>query len=165
MGREVHNATAEYTGLDVEGPPEFEVIQMTTQEPIYVRGNQAIAPIQTQDLDDGVDDETAPWANEFRSSHGSHRYVQSSSSEKTLFAADSPQGSRHSDDTLDDFKLSGLIEPRAPLVRRIAQRAFATLERALVFAAFGMTLSGIVVYTGGCRESYINGCLAHLISM
>ena len=54
--------------------------------------------------------------------------------------------------------------PKQPLLRRISQAAYATLERFLVFAAFGVVLSGVVIYTGGCRDSYINGCLAHLIS-
>ncbi|KAG0705523.1 hypothetical protein DFH29DRAFT_906953 [Suillus ampliporus] len=170
LGRnEVHDVTPKYIGLDVEEPPEFEVTEMKppglaeTREPLHVRWNQPIAPIQTQDLDDTVDDETAPWVNDPRSSQGVHRYTRSSPSERTMFRVDSPQDSRHSDDTLHDFKFPGLIEQQAPLIRRIAQGAFATVERALVFAAFGMTLSGIVIYTGGCRESYINGCLAHLI--
>jgi hypothetical protein len=126
-----------------------------TPEPHHVQRNQ---PFEAQYSDAGVDDETvAPWAND-------HHNTRSSSSERTVFEADSPQGSRHSNDSLNDFKFPGSIKPRATLIRRIAQGAFATLERALVFAAFGMTLSGIVVYTGGCRESYINGCLAHLVS-
>jgi len=49
------------------------------------------------------------------------------------------------------------------LLHRILQAAYATLERVLVFAAFAMLLSGIIIYTGGCRNSYINNCLAHLI--
>ncbi|KAG1753893.1 uncharacterized protein EDB91DRAFT_1100481 [Suillus paluster] len=154
----------------MEEVSEFEVTEMKppglaeTREPLHGRRNQLIVPIQTQDLNDATDDETAPWVNDPRISQGAHRYTQSISSERTVFGIDSPQVSR-SDDTLHDFKFPGLIEPQAPLIRRISQGAFATLERALVFAAFGMTLSGIVVYTGGCRESYINGCLAHLISM
>ncbi|KAG1832991.1 hypothetical protein EV424DRAFT_1469245 [Suillus variegatus] len=162
LGRnEVYNLTARYTSLDPEAASEFDVAEMKplrvaeTREPLYVRRNQPIATIQTQDLDDPDDDETAPWS-------GDNPLYESSLSERTVFEADSPQGSRHSDETLHDFKLPGVIEPQALLVR-ISQGAFATLERALVFAAFGMTLSGIVVYTGGCRESYVNGCLAHLI--
>lgn len=166
LGRnEVYDVTAKYTGLDAEEPSEFDVAEMKplrlaeTREPLHVRRNQPIATIQTQDLDDAEDGETAPWVNNSQSSRAIH-YTQS---ERTVFEANSPQGSRHSDETLHDFKLPGLIEPQAPLIIRICQGAFATLERALVFAAFGMTLSGIVVYTGGCRESYVNGCLAHLI--
>ncbi|KAG2058822.1 hypothetical protein BDR06DRAFT_950040 [Suillus hirtellus] len=169
LGRnEIYNLTARYTSLDPEEPSEFDVAEMKplrvaeTREPLHVLRNQPIATIQTQDLDDPDDDETAPWANNTRNSQGAIHYTKSSLSERTVFEADSPQGSRHSDETLHDFKLPGRIEPQTLLIR-ISKGAFATLERALVFAAFGMTLSGIVVYTGGCRESYVNGCLAHLI--
>jgi len=170
LGREVDNVTAEYTYLDVEERPEFEEIQMKpprlvkTQEPLNVQRNQFFTPVQTQYSDDRVDDETAPWANDPRTSRGVHRHARSSSSERTVFEVDPLRGSRHPDDILTDFKFPGFIKPRSTLIRRIAQGAFATLERTLVFAAFAMSLSGIVVYTGGCRGNYINGCLAHLIS-
>ncbi|KAJ8595304.1 hypothetical protein M405DRAFT_909338 [Rhizopogon salebrosus TDB-379] len=143
LGREVGNLTPLYTSLDVEEPSEFEAIQMKpprlaeNQEALHVQRDHPFSP--------------------------GHRHTRSSSSERTVFEADPPRGSRHSDDTLYDFKRPGFIKPRVPLIRRIAQGAFATLERVLVFAAFGVTLSGIVVYTGGCRGNYINGCLAHLI--
>ncbi|KAG2369949.1 hypothetical protein BDR07DRAFT_1476502 [Suillus spraguei] len=169
LGRnEVHDVTSKYTSLDMEEPSEFDVAEMKplslheSSEPLHVRRNPPIATIQTQDLDDTEEDKTASWVNSSRSSHGAHHYTPSSLSERTVFETGSPQGSRHSDETLHDFKFPSLIEPQAPLIR-IGKGIFATLERALVFAGFGMTLSGIVVYTGGCRESYVNGCLAHLI--
>lgn len=88
-----------------------------------------------------------------------------SMSDPVIFDADSPRSSRHSDDTLREAIDNPIPVPKHPLLlRRISQAAYATLERFLVFAAFGMVLSGVVVYTGGCRDSYINGCLAHLIS-
>lgn len=93
-----------------------------------------------------------------------HVHRNSDLSEHTVFDADSPQSTRHSDDTLRDTVVTHVPLPKQPLPRRIAQAAYATLERFLVFAAFGMVISGIVIYTGGCRDSYINGCLAHLIS-
>ncbi|KAH8924420.1 hypothetical protein BT69DRAFT_1280598 [Atractiella rhizophila] len=37
------------------------------------------------------------------------------------------------------------------------------LERSLLFLGFAELCSGIVVYTGSCRQNYINGCLAHII--
>jgi hypothetical protein len=158
--------------LDVEEPSECDVAETKplrlpeTRDPLHVRRNPLIATIQSQDLDDTDDDGISPWVTNSRSSQGAIHYTQSSLSEGVVFETDSnsSQGSRHSDETLHDFKLPGLVEPQSPLIR-ISQGAFATLERALIFAAFGMTLSGIVVYTGGCRESYVNGCLAHLISM
>jgi hypothetical protein len=169
LGREVGNLTPLYTSLDVEEPSEFEAIQMKpprlaeNQEALHVQRDHPFSPVQARYSDDEDDDETASWAD-FRAGQG-HRHTRSSSSERTVFEADPPRGSRHSDDTLYDFKRPGVIKPRVPLIRRIAQGAFATLERVLVFAAFGVTLSGIVVYTGGCRGNYINGCLAHLISV
>ncbi|KAG2158811.1 uncharacterized protein EDB93DRAFT_1075577 [Suillus bovinus] len=166
LGRnDVYDLAARYTTLDVDEASEFDVAEMKPPrlaEPLHVRRNQPIPTIQTQNLDDPDDDQTAPWVNNSRNTQGATHYAQSSLSERTVFEVDSPHGSRHSDETLHDFKLSALIESRAPL-NRISQAAFATFERALVFAAFGMTLSGIVVYTGGCRDSYINVCLAHLI--
>ncbi|KAG6378866.1 hypothetical protein JVT61DRAFT_13146 [Boletus reticuloceps] len=87
----------------------------------------------------------------------------SSLSERVVFDVDSPQSSRHSDDTLHDIMVTPIPPPKQPLLRRISQVAYSTLERSLVFAAFAMILSGIIIYTGGCRDSYINGCLAHLI--
>lgn len=94
----------------------------------------------------------------------SHRRQDSCMSEQTIFDADSPRSSRLSGDTLRDIVVTPIPRPKQPLLRRILHAAYATLERVLVFAAFGMVLSGIVIYTGGCRDSYINGCLAHLIS-
>ncbi|KAJ7178140.1 hypothetical protein C8R46DRAFT_889052 [Mycena filopes] len=53
--------------------------------------------------------------------------------------------------------------PRASLPRRIGRAAFAITERVLVLAGFGLFLTGIIVYTGGCRQNFLNVCLAHLI--
>lgn len=55
-------------------------------------------------------------------------------------------------------------ESRKPTLRRIASAAVTLSERLLVFLAWVMMLSGISVYTGICRQNYLNGCLAHLIS-
>ncbi|KAJ7179263.1 cytoplasmic protein [Mycena filopes] len=91
---------------------------------------------------------TEQWANHVRS--------HSMLSDGTVFGPGSP----NSDVTLHDthFPL-----PRTSLLRRIGRAAFATTERALVFAGFGLFLTGIVIYTGGCRQNYLNVCLAHLI--
>ncbi|KAJ7591206.1 cytoplasmic protein [Mycena floridula] len=40
---------------------------------------------------------------------------------------------------------------------------YAVIERSLILAGSVQVISGIVIYSGGCRESYLNGCLAHLI--
>lgn len=67
----------------------------------------------------------------------------------------------HSDDTLHDAVLQ--MNVRKPWYRKLGTATFATLERILVFAGFVQLLTGIVVYTGGCRGDHINICLAHLI--
>ena len=66
-----------------------------------------------------------------------------------------------SDDTLHD-----IIPPsnsKKTWYRKVGSAVFATLERVLVFAGFLQLLTGIVVYTGGCRGDHVNICLAHLI--
>ncbi|KAF8665579.1 hypothetical protein AX16_000037 [Volvariella volvacea WC 439] len=106
------------------------------------------------------DSSEAYWANE---EHRHHRHFsQSAASDGTLFAPHSPPSS---DRTLPtehpahpDPQLS-----RKHFIRRLGSVAFAVAERSLVFAGLHQLLTGIVVYTGGCRENYINGCLAHLI--
>ncbi|KII95321.1 hypothetical protein PLICRDRAFT_210261 [Plicaturopsis crispa FD-325 SS-3] len=94
-----------------------------------------------------------------------HNYSYSASSERTVFGDQSPKDGNHSDETLHDHESPRfpVIRPTMSLLKRIGNGAFATGERALVFAGFAQLLSGIVVYTGGCRENYINGCLAHTI--
>lgn len=47
---------------------------------------------------------------------------------------------------------------------RFGHSAFIASERLLIFGAFIALQTGAVTYTGICREKYINGCLAHLIS-
>ncbi|PFH52536.1 hypothetical protein AMATHDRAFT_74024 [Amanita thiersii Skay4041] len=83
----------------------------------------------------------------------------STASDGTLFGLHSPT---NSEDTLQNFKFRAQSRS-VPLLTRIALTSFAVAERALVFAGLAQLLTGIVVYTGGCRENYINGCLAHLI--
>ncbi|KDQ64713.1 hypothetical protein JAAARDRAFT_188016 [Jaapia argillacea MUCL 33604] len=126
---------AEYSGLIVDDPEEYDMEDMQKDQ----HGSDS--------------------TNEIRG----HRHTQSTSSERTVFDSHSPSGSRYSDDTLSEFPGLFVKEVPRPLLTRIGHGVFATLERALVFAGFVQVLSGIVVYTGGCRESFINNCLAHLI--
>ncbi|KAJ7507659.1 cytoplasmic protein [Mycena galericulata] len=97
-----------------------------------------------QDFEHG---NTEQWANHVR--------AHSTMSDGTLFGPSSP----HSEITLHDIPFT----PHVSLLRRVGRTAFAATEKALVFAGFGLFLTGIVIYTGGCRGAYINGCLAHLI--
>jgi hypothetical protein len=66
-----------------------------------------------------------------------------------------------SDETLHD--LVPQSNSKKPWYRKVGTAVFATLERVLVFTGFVQLLSGVVVYTGGCRGTHINVCLAHLI--
>ncbi|KAH7924051.1 hypothetical protein BV22DRAFT_1035642 [Leucogyrophana mollusca] len=169
LGRTDDSASKiEYAGLFSEDPEEYDeadmkpprVADVQVQVPIHVRRQQPMESVKTLLSKDEFEDETAPWINDVRAGHA-HQY--SSSSERTVFGLPSPGKSRHSDETLHDIGAPTIVRPRMPLVYRIAKGAFVTLERALVFAGFGMVLTGLVVYTGGCRGGYVNGCLAHLI--
>ncbi|CAK5275698.1 unnamed protein product [Mycena citricolor] len=135
VGREMEDeaANAEYAGLISEEPESMEEAGHEMK-----RGRTS--------YDHGT---TAQWANHVRH-HSTH-------SDGTLFMPSSP----HSEATLHDAHLP--FVPRVSLVRRIGRALFAITERLIIVTAFGISLSGIVVYTGGCRQNYINGCLAHLI--
>ncbi|KAL1708522.1 hypothetical protein EV121DRAFT_254228 [Schizophyllum commune] len=98
------------------------------------------------------DDEHDEWVNQ--PPRLGHRYSHSLASERTL-------GRSNSADTVDE--VAEPIVEKKPLAKRIGNGVFATLERLMVFLGMYMTISGIVIYTGGCRQNYVNGCLAHLI--
>lgn len=165
LGREdvPNDFITEYTGLIVEEPEEFEEAELKAvndegPKPLHIRRNQDIVPLQTQ----GLEEHTVHWANDVHD-HRHHHRGQSATSERTLLGMPSPT-KQYSDDTLHEMDGNMSMSPKAPLLHRIARSAFSTLERSLIFAGFFQLLTGIVVYTGGCRENYINGCLAHLIS-
>lgn len=150
LGKEDHRylngSDAEYTGLVVEDPEEFEEQELKAAssdetEPMK-RTRPAVAPIKTVSFDD-----TTNWA-------------QSASSDRTMFNH-SRHESTHSDETLQEITAQ-MIEHK-PWYRKVGSGIFATLERVLVFAGFLQILTGIVIYTGGCRGNWLNGCLAHLI--
>jgi hypothetical protein len=71
------------------------------------------------------------------------------------------QHSVHSDDTLHDI-VSQMNEQK-PWYKKAGSAVFAALERFLVLAGLMQLLTGIVVYTGGCRGDHVNICLAHLV--
>ena len=105
------------------------------------------------------DDETAQWVNKFR--HNSEDFQETPVSDRTFIGHRSSPDSQHSDDTLQDqSRIVGDIS--SP--RRLGQLLFGTLQRFLVFAGFAQVMHGIIIYTGGCRGNYLNGCLAHIIS-
>ncbi|KZT12846.1 uncharacterized protein LAESUDRAFT_808371 [Laetiporus sulphureus 93-53] len=178
LGREEGRlgVSAEYTGLVADeeelNDAELKVNDVESveadSEPLHERRNRPMQPIRTVfDVDEAAhghdgDTETAEWANDVRRHRREPSYPQSAASERTLYGPHSP---RRSNDTLADLAngswLAGLN--KRTLLRNMGRVAFATSERVLVFAGFMQVTTGIVTYTGGCRQNYINGCLAHLI--
>ncbi|KAI6164729.1 hypothetical protein EDD17DRAFT_1557674 [Pisolithus thermaeus] len=155
LGREPYDLSSDYTGLVAEDPEEYDEIKpfnTASQGASRLHSNSPSADGKTADLERY----TTSWVNE-ASPHATHRSTLSAASDRTLFDP------RHSEETLRDAFPPPTSRPSKSLVQRVTAIVRATLERSLVFAAFGLTLTGIVVYTGGCRNNYINGCLAHLI--
>ena len=137
---------AEYTSLVMEESEESDEIAKTR-----VYNDHRLAA-----HDANVHDETHEWVNKVR--QGS---PESPMSDHTFVGHRSSGDSQHSDDTLHD---QDRVAKVIPFSRRVSQVAFGTLERLLVFAGFAQLMHGIVIYTGGCRGNYLNGCLAHIIS-
>ena len=159
----------EYANLVTEDPEEYDAAELKAREiegdssePIHVRRAQVVVPIDTTLSPRSSSDEDGHWANDVARHNP---YPQSAASERTVFDH-SPRGSVHSDETLHEPAqgTSWRNMSKKSLLKKTGRAVFATAERALVFAGYMQTITGIVIYTGGCRESYVNACLAHLIS-
>ncbi|OSC99017.1 hypothetical protein PYCCODRAFT_1374005 [Trametes coccinea BRFM310] len=171
LDRDEHfpGAEAEYTNLVYSDPEELEEAELKTKdvedESIQVRRARIVEPIRTDlDMDHRQDeqDETAQWANDVRRHRRHVSYPHSAASERTLFGVHSPHRSDESlHETEPVYPWQG--KSKREVLRFIGRAAFAIGERVLVFAGFMQVISGIVVYTGGCRGGSINICLAHLI--
>ncbi|KAJ7276261.1 hypothetical protein B0H12DRAFT_11121 [Mycena haematopus] len=142
LGREDFDKASgpEYIGLMVEEPDSVQDESGKVDRHSYDLPDSH----RPKDFDHG---NTEQWANHVR--------THSTMSDGTLFGPSSP----HSEETLHDMH----FPPQISLFRRIGRAAFSATEQAIVVAGFGLVLSGIVIYTGGCRQNYLNGCLAHLI--
>ncbi|TFK76049.1 hypothetical protein BDN72DRAFT_891903 [Pluteus cervinus] len=104
---------------------------------------------------------TSSWVNHQRTSDespGEWSDHPHNRSEGTLFLPQSPS-SEATFHELEPCRQSS----KPHLLHRIGQITLSVLERSLVFGGYVQFISGIVIYTGGCRGTYINGCLAHLI--
>ncbi len=147
---DIHDA--EYTSLVAEESEGLEIPKTGAYR------DRFIAP-----TDDAImhDDETQQWVDEVRLD--TEALPESPVSDRTFVGHSHhfSRDSQHSDDTLQD---QDRVVKVIPLSRRIGSLAFGTLERFLVFAGFAQLMHGVVVYTGGCRGNYLNGCLAHIIS-
>ncbi|KAF7964814.1 hypothetical protein HWV62_2749 [Athelia sp. TMB] len=151
---------AEYTGL-VSEPEEYDYPKLEAidhdEEPLHARRNQPALQQLRLHTDRDYNQRTIHWASDVHD----HEHARSATSERTFVDALSPQR-RHSDDTLHDIDHFPPA-PKAPVLHRVGRVTFGIVERALVIGGFVQLLSGIVVYTGGCRGNYFNGCLAHLV--
>ncbi|GLB33664.1 putative protein of unknown function (Ytp1) [Lyophyllum shimeji] len=144
LDREGHGP--EYTGLVVDEPEEYDESKIS------------LSPDrQSGDLDptEEYSGDAAEWANNVAHHHRrQHSRKHSIASERTVIGVGSPVRS---------FEKIQDVKGARNLLQRIGKGSFAVLERFLVFAGLWQALLGIVIYTGGCRGSWVNGCLAHLI--
>ncbi|KAG6887273.1 hypothetical protein C0992_013034, partial [Termitomyces sp. T32_za158] len=140
--------SVEYSGLVGEAE-DFEESKISLSSPDRQSGD--LDPIEEYTGD------TAQWASNVH--HHRHHYRKhSTASERTLFGNTSPSRS------LDQIQqVKGNVNSAVGLLQRAGKGCFVVVERFLVFAGLWQTLLGIVIYTGGCRGNYVNGCLAHLI--
>ncbi|KAI0254928.1 hypothetical protein BJV78DRAFT_886943 [Lactifluus subvellereus] len=143
---------AEYTRLIVGEVEELDVNLKTR-----VHRNRRVVAAATGDAN-SHDDETAQWVNKVR--YDTVDLAESPTSDHTLVGHRFSRSSQHTDDALPDQDSSA---KSTSFPRRLRQLLFGTLERFLVFAGFAQLMHGVVIYTGGCRENYLNGCLAHII--
>ncbi|KAF8192599.1 hypothetical protein BJ912DRAFT_267484 [Pholiota molesta] len=141
-------AGPEYSGIVTDEPEEYNSSKLP-RESVELQH----IPLTENAENDSNHNQTEQWANAVHH----HNQDFPPDSEGTLFSPLSP----HSQETLLDLR-HGLLS-RGNSTSRIGQGIFAVVERSLVIAGFAEVLIGIVIYTGGCRENYENGCLAHLI--
>lgn len=144
--------TAEYTSLVLEEPEESEEVPNTT----YVWRDHRFIPI-ADNLN--IHEGTAQWVDKVP--HDTEDVPETPASDRTFINRRSSRGSQHTDDTLRD---QDHVVENVFLSHRLGRLLFGTLQRLLVFAGFAQFMHGVVIYTGGCRGNYLNGCLAHIIS-
>ncbi len=138
---------AEYINLVADEPGSLD-------EDLKSNVNHNPRIVATTDVESIHEEETAQWVNNVQ--RHSEDSPETPTSDSTLVGHRFSRGSQHSDDTVQF--------DNTPLSRRLGKLIFATSERTLVLAGFAQLMHGVVIYTGGCRESYLNGCLAHIIS-
>jgi hypothetical protein len=143
-------SNAEYINLVADEPGVDENLKSN------VHHNRRI--VTTTDAESIHEDETAQWVNDVRHSEDS---PETPASDSTLVGRHFSRGSQHSDDAIQE---QARFADNTPFSRRLGKLVFATVERALVLAGFAQLMHGVIIYTGGCRETYLNGCLAHIIS-
>jgi len=150
--RAVNNA--EYTSLVLEEAEELEFLPKA--DAYHQRRRIAVLAADDANV---RDHETAQWVNKV--GRNSEDFLETPVSDRTFIGYRSSRDSQQSDDTLQDQ--SRLVNDTS-FPRRLGQLLFGTLQRFLVVAGFAQVMHGIIIYTGGCRGGYLNGCLAHVIS-
>ncbi|KAF8915894.1 hypothetical protein CPB85DRAFT_1217140 [Mucidula mucida] len=153
LGRDsawLKGSSPEYAGLVTEEPEEYELDDPLKDVPSPTTSDRHVHYDEAT-----IHGDTAQWANNVNRHH--REFSQSAASDRTLFG----ERSIHSDDGAMDFKSKA--HSKRSLLQQIGTGVFATVERSLVVAGFGQLILGVVIYTGGCRGNYTNGCLAHLI--
>lgn len=156
----------EYTGL-VHSEPEYMEMDVHELKAVTEDDLNTLPPSPTDEGSSHGQQWAAVQAMAMRQArhHRASEWRQSVASDGTLFhPTPSPRGSHHSDETLHELPVEAHSRSKYALAHRIGRGIFATAERVLVFIGYMNVLTGIVTYTGGCRDSYVNGCLAHLIS-
>jgi hypothetical protein len=144
---------AEYTSLIVEDVEELDEDLKTR-----IHRSRRVVAATAGDAN-AHDNQTAQWINKVRCD--TEDLPESPTSDHTLVGHRFSRSFQYSDAALPD---QAAHAKSISLSRRLRQFLFGTLERFLVFAGFAQLMHGIVIYTGGCREHYLNGCLAHIIS-
>lgn len=143
---------AEYINLVVDEPEED--LEENLKSNVHHNGR-----IVTTGAETIHEDETAQWVNNV--GRHSEDSPETPVSDSTLVGRRFSRGSQHSDDTT--VQEQARFTDNISLSRRLGKLVFATVERTLVLAGFAQLMHGVVIYTGGCREHYLNGCLAHII--
>ncbi|KAH9173450.1 hypothetical protein EDB89DRAFT_2157570 [Lactarius sanguifluus] len=140
-------SNAEYINLVADEPGDLD------EDPKFNVHNRRVVATNVGSIHE---DETAQWVNDVR--HHSEDLPETPTSDYTLVGHRFSRGSQHSDDTVREQFANNVS-----LSRRLGKLVFATSERTLVLAGFAQLMHGVVIYSGGCRENYLNGCLAHII--
>ena len=145
--------STEYTSLVFE---EAEELEFPKADAYHHHRRVAVLAADDANI---RDDETAQWVNKVR--HDSDDFLETPVSDRTFIGNRSSRDSQNSDDTLQD---QSRVVNYTSSPRRLGQLLFGVLQQFLVVAGFAQVMHGIIIYTGGCRGDYLNGCLAHVIS-
>lgn len=165
----IYNESHEYTGL-VGEPEGFDdadreglaVHHDDMAESRHARFNDVDTLYEYQELDGEKhhmnDMPSGPW----RPQYHSDRPSSSASPATTLDSLDSYHPSSKPNE--EDHDQLPARQSSKTTWSSVGRMVVYLTEWIVVVVAFALSLSGGAVYTGTCRSTYNNGCLAHLIS-